>query len=101
MKVPKYDVLPADMTRTVDFQRVCASICRAAADLSEVDVLRRREVEALLVALVPQQTQSEPVRHLHVAAVELLRVRGGVGQHGCRLLNEPRIQERRVTGKPF
>ena len=61
--------------------------------LSEVDVLRSGEVEALLGALVLQQTLCEPVRHFHIAAVVLLRVRGGVGQHGCRLLDVSRVQE--------
>lgn len=69
------------------------------AHLSEVDILRGREVEALLAALVLQQTLREPIRYFNVAAVVFLCVQGGVGQHGCSLLNVSRVQERRVTGK--
>lgn len=67
--------------------------------LGEVDVLCGCEVEALLVVLVLQQTLREPIRHFHIAAKVLLCVQGGVGQHGCCLLNVSRVQERRVTGK--
>ena len=66
-----------------------------------MDVLRSREVEALLAALVLQQSLCEPVGQFHIAAVEHLCVQGGVGQHGCRLLNLSRVEECCVTGKPF
>lgn len=69
--------------------------------LSEVDVLRRRQVESLLVDLVLQQALREPVGHLHVAAVEALRVHSGVGQHGGGLLNASGVQERRVPVELF
>lgn len=72
---------------------------RVLAHLSEVNILRGGEVEALLVALMLQQTLREPVRHLHVAAVVLLRVQGGVGQHGGRLLHVAGVQERCVVVK--
>lgn len=66
---------------------------RVALHLSEMDVLCGREVEALLAALVLQQALREAVRHLHVAAVVLLCVQGGVGQHGGSLLHVSRVQE--------
>ncbi len=69
--------------------------------LCEVDVLCGGEVEALLVALVLQQTLREPICHFHIAAKVLLCVQGGVGQHGGCLLNVSGVQERRVTGKLF
>lgn len=64
-----------------------------------MNILRGGEVEALLVALVLQQTLREPVRHFHVAAVVLLRVHGGVGQQGGRLLYMAGVQERCVAVK--
>lgn len=70
-----------------------------ACHLGEVHVLRGCEVEALLAALVLQQTLQEPIRHFHVAAVVLLRVQGGVGQHGRGLLDAARIQERCIVVK--
>lgn len=70
-----------------------------AVHLSEVDVLCGREVEALLVALVLQETLCEPICYFHIAAVELLCVQRGVGQNGSRLLDLSRVQERRVTVK--
>lgn len=66
---------------------------RAAPHLGEVHVLRGCEVEALLVALVLQQALHEPVHHLHVAAVVLVCVQGGVGQHGRGLLDVAGVQE--------
>lgn len=66
-------------------------------DLCEVDVLRGRQVEALLVALVLQQSAREAVGHLHIAAVVLLRVRGGVGQQGGGLGHIARVQKRCVS----
>lgn len=75
--------------------------CRAAANLSEVDVLRGCEVEALLVNLVLQQDLSEAVGHFNIAAVERLCVHGGVGQQGGGLLNVSRIEERCVTVQLF
>lgn len=65
----------------------------AALHLSEMDVLCGREVEALLAALMLQQALREAVRHLHVAAIVLLCVQGGVGQHGGSLLHVSRVQE--------
>lgn len=67
------------------------------AHLGEVDILCGCEVEALLVALMLQKTLCEPIRYFHIAAVVLFCVRGGVGQHGCCLLNLYRIQERGVS----
>lgn len=67
--------------------------------LSEMDVLCGCEVEALLVALVLQETLREPICYFHIAAVVLLCVQGGVGQHGCCLQNISRVQERRVVVK--
>lgn len=58
-----------------------------AVHLSEMDVLCGCEVEALLVALMLQQTLREPICYFHIAAVVLLCVQGGVGQHGCCLLD--------------
>lgn len=72
---------------------------RVVVHLGEVDVLCSCEVEALLAALVLQQTLCEPICHFHVAAVVFLCVHGGVGQHGCRLLNMSGVQERGITGK--
>lgn len=63
-----------------------------------MDVLRGSEVEAVLVALVLQETLGQLVRHLHVAAVVLLCVQRGVGQHGRRVLHVPRVQEGRIPG---
>lgn len=65
--------------------------------LSEVDVLRGRQVEALLVALVLQQGAGETIGNLHVAAVVLLRVRGGVGQQGGGLRHVARVEKRGVA----
>lgn len=65
--------------------------------LSEVDVLRGRQVEALLVALVLQQRTGEAIGHLDVAAVVLVSVRGGVGQQGGGLRHVGRVQERCVA----
>lgn len=62
-----------------------------------MDVLRGRQVEALLAALVLQQRTSEAIGHLDVAAVVLVRVRGGVGQQGGGLRHVGRVQERRVA----
>lgn len=61
--------------------------------LSEVDILRSCEVEALLVALMLQQTLCQPVSHFHITAVVFLCVQGCVGQHGCCLLNMSGVQE--------
>lgn len=61
--------------------------------LSEVDVLRGRQVEALLVALVLQQSPREAIGNLHVAAVVLPCVRGGVGQQGGGLWHVARVQK--------
>lgn len=72
---------------------------RALVHLGEVNILRGGEVEALLVALMLQQALREPVRHLHIAAVVLVRVQGGVGQHGGRLLHMAGVQERCVVVK--
>lgn len=71
----------------------CLSLACVALHLSEMDVLCGREVEALLAALVLQQALREAVRHLHVAAVVLLCVQGGIGQHGGSLLHISRVQE--------
>lgn len=76
-----------------------SSRLRVGCHLGEVHVLRGRQVEALLAALVLQQTLHEPVRHFHIAAVVLLCVQGGVGQHGRGLLDAARIQERCVLVK--
>lgn len=69
----------------------------AVVHLGEMDILCGCEVEALLVALVLQQTLREPVRYFHIAAVVLLCVQGGVGQHGCGLLDVSGVQQRHVT----
>lgn len=68
----------------------------AVVHLSEMDVLRGGEVEALLVALVLQQTLRESVGYFHIAAVVLLCVQGSVGQHGCGLLDVSGVQQRHV-----
>lgn len=70
-----------------------------ARHLGEVHVLRGREVEALLAALVLQQALHQPIHHLHVAAVVPLCVQGGVGQHGRRLLHVASVQERSIMVK--
>lgn len=81
---------------------VCTSVrSDVVVHLCEVDVLCGGEVEALLAAFMTQQTLREPVGHFHVAAVELLRVQRGVGQHRRHLLNAPRLEERGVTEKLF
>lgn len=65
-----------------------------------MDVLRGRQVEALLVALVLQQRAREAIGDLHVAAVVLLCVRGGVGQQGGGLRHVARVQKRCVAVEP-
>lgn len=42
--------------------------------LGEVDVLRGGEVEALLLALMMQESLSKSVGHFHIAAIVLLCV---------------------------
>lgn len=91
--------LTVTVAKTATMHCCCLLLRYTLAHLSEVDVLRSCEVEALLLVLVLQKTLREPISHLHVAAVVLLRVKGGVGQHGGRLLDMSRVQQRRVTGK--